>query len=92
MKYMLSWSIPASTYKPAVEAFLNGGAPMPQGLTSLGRWHTLGSTRGWLLCEAEDPVAVAQHVAEWAAMLEIEVSTVIGDEEAGEAANRVYGG
>jgi hypothetical protein len=91
MKYMLSWSIPTSTYKPAVEAFLSGGAPMPEGLASLGRWHALGSTRGWLLCEAKDPVALAQHVAEWATMLEIEVSAVIDDEQAGTAASRVYG-
>jgi hypothetical protein len=91
MKYMLTWSIPTNTYKNAVEAFLSGGAPMPAGLTSLGRWHAPGSTRGWLLCEAEDPVAVAQHVAEWATMLDIEVSPVIGDEDAGAAASRVFG-
>lgn len=83
MKYMLSWSIPTGTYRAAVEVFPSGRAPMPEGLTSLGRWHALGSTRGWLRCESEDPVAVAQHVAEWAPMLEIEVSPVIGDEEAG---------
>jgi len=42
---------------------------MPGGLTSLGRWHAPGSTRGWLLCEAEDPVAVAHHVGQWAGLL-----------------------
>jgi hypothetical protein len=34
---------------------------------------------------------LAQHVAEWTMMLEIEVSAVIDDEQAGTAASRVYG-
>jgi hypothetical protein len=33
-------------------------------------------------------VAVAEHVAEWAHLLEIGVMPVIGDEEAGEAETR----
>ena len=88
MKYMLCWSIPPENYKPALDAFLEGGAPMPAGLTSLGRWHAPGSTRGWLLCEAEKPVALAHHVAQWAGLLHIEVHPVIDDAGAGEAAKR----
>lgn len=37
MKYMLSWTIPPENYSAAVDAFLESGAPMPEGLTSLGR-------------------------------------------------------
>jgi hypothetical protein len=89
MKYMLSWSIPPENYNTAVDAFLEGGAPMPEGLTSLGRWHAPGSYRGWLLCETDHPVALAQHVAEWASLLSIEVTPIIEDAEAGEAASNV---
>lgn len=88
MKYMLCWSIAPENYNAALDAFLDGGAPMPAGLTSLGRWHALGSTRGWLLCEADDPVAVAHHVAQWAGLLNIEVQQVIDDAGAGEAGTR----
>ena len=88
MKYMLCWSIPPENYNAAVDQFLEGGAPMPEGLTSLGRWHAPGSTRGWLLCEADDPVAVAHHVAQWAGLLKIDAYPVIDDAGAGEAATR----
>lgn len=91
MKYMLCWSIPPENYNAALDAFLEGGAPMPEGLTSLGRWHVPGSTRGWLLCEAQDPVAVAHHVGQWAGLLNIEVYPVLDDAAAGEAAARVRG-
>lgn len=91
MKYMLCWSIPPENYNSAVDAFLESGAPMPEGLTSLGRWHAIGSTQGWLLCEAADPVAVAHHVAEWASLLKIDVFPIIDDAKAGEAATLARG-
>jgi hypothetical protein len=91
MKYMLCWSVPPESYNAALDAFLEEGAPMPKGLTSLGRWHVPGSTRGWLLCEAENPVAVAHHIGQWAGLLNIEAHTVLDDAAAAEAAARVRG-
>lgn len=88
MKYMICWSISPENYNAAFDAFLEGGAPMPNGLTALGRWHTPGSMKGWLLCETDDPIALAQHIAEWAPLLRLEVTPVIGDEAAAEAATR----
>jgi len=89
MKYMLSWSIPPENYDAALDAFLEGGAPMPEGVTALGRWHSPGSYRGWLLCETDNMIDLSQHVAQWASLLRIEVTPVIDDAEAGEVAARV---
>jgi hypothetical protein len=61
---------------------------MPEGLKSSGCWHAPGSIRGWLLCEAGDPVAVSHHVAQWAGLLNIEAYPVMDDAGAGEAAAR----
>jgi hypothetical protein len=91
MKYMLSWEIPTNNYNTALDVFLEGGAPMPEGLVSLGRWHAPGSNKGWLLCETDSLVVLSQHVAEWAPLLNIEISPVIDDAEAGEALSRVRG-
>ncbi len=63
---------------------------MPEGLTSLGRWHAPGSGYGWLLVETENAVALAQHMAEWASMLDLQITPVIEDEEAASAASKVY--
>ena len=90
MKFMVTWKIPTNSYKDAVEAFLSSGAPMPEGLTSLGRWHAPGSGYGWLLVETNDAVALAEHMAEWASLLELNISPVIEDEEAAKAASKVY--
>ncbi len=54
-------------------------------------WHTPGSTLGWHLIEATDLALVAEHVADWADLLEIEVYPVIEDTEAGAAAKKASG-
>jgi len=90
MKFMVTWNIPTNTYKAAVESFLRSGAPMPEGLTALGRWHAPGSRHGWLLAETDDLRTLAQHMAEWASMLEFTITPVIEDEEAAHAATKVF--
>jgi hypothetical protein len=63
---------------------------MPKGLTSLGRRHALGSGYGSLLVEIDDAVALAERMAEWANLLELDISPVIEDKEAAKGASRVY--
>ena len=89
MKYMVTWRIPPNTYTPAFDRFLAQGAPLPDELTLVGRWHVPGSMRGWLLVEGDDMTALAAHLAEWAPYLELDVAPVIEDEDAAAAAVRV---
>lgn len=91
MKIMIVWKTIPGKYKAAVEEFLRAGAPVPPGAKTAGRWHTPGSTLGWHLVETKDFSIVAQHVAEWADLLECEVYPVIEDAEAGAAAKNVFG-
>ena len=91
MKSMLSWAIACANHKAAGVSFVRSGAPMPDGLTLLGRWHAPGSVTGWVLVEATDTKAVYEHVAQWAGLLELQVTPVLEDAEAAEALSRVYG-
>ena len=52
------------------------------------RWHVPGSTLGWHLFEVDNMTALAEHAAEWADLLELEVYPVIEDAAAGEAAKK----
>jgi hypothetical protein len=90
MKTMVVWRTVPGKYKPAVEQFLKTGGPLPAGVNRLGRWHVPGSILGWHLMDG-DPAAIAEHVAEWADFLELEVYPVIEDDAAGAAAKKVYG-
>lgn len=90
MKMMVAWKIPPNSYKDAMDAFLKSGAPVPKGLKTVGRWHAPGSSSGWHLVEG-DPIAAAQHAAEWAHLVEIDVTPVMEDEDAAKALTAVHG-
>ena len=89
MKFMVAWAIPPENHNAAITAFLAGGAPMPDGLVALGRWHAPGSQRGWLLCETKDPGILYEHIAEWSSLLTSHVTPVVDDEMAATALAKV---
>lgn len=91
MKIMVVWKTVPGNYKTALDQFLQAGGPVPAGAKTVGRWHTPGSTLGWHLIEAADLTLVAEHVADWAELLEIDVYPVIEDAEAGAAAKKKFG-
>ena len=88
---MLCWKLSPGMQKSAAEAFLKSGAPMPEGLSLIGRWHAPGSNQGWLVVEADDLAPLAEHAVEWGSLLEIRVTPVIEDDVAGQAMAKVYG-
>ena len=90
MKYMMSWTIKPDCFKAAVARFLSTGAPLPEGMKLIGRWHAPGSTRGWLLVEGTIEDAY-EHASEWADLLEMQVTPVVEDAEAGAIAAKVHG-
>ncbi len=90
MKYMVTWRVPTGTYKEAVRRFLKTGGETPKGLKSIGRWHAAGSTTGWHLVEGTD-AALAENVALWADVLELQVTPVVEDDVAATVAKKVYG-
>ena len=87
---MLSWKIRPDAYQSVVSAFLAGGAPVPSGLTLVGRWHAPGTSYGWLIVEG-DIEAVAEHVSEWSSLAELSVTPVIDDTEASNALRKAHG-
>ena len=90
MKFMITWKASPANYRTAIERFLTTGAPAPPGLTTIGRWHTAGSSRGFHLVEGSD-AALAEHTAQWADLLDLEVLPVVDDAVAGEVATRIFG-
>ena len=86
----MSWTIKPDFMKAAVARFLSTGAPLPEGMKLIGRWHAPGSTCGWLLVEGTIEEAY-EHASEWADLLEMQVTPVLEDTEAGGIAAKVHG-
>jgi len=90
MKFMITWTISPSHYRATVERFLNTSAPDVDGLTTVGRWHMPGSSRGWHVVEGTVE-AVATLEAFWGDLLEIQVFPVLEDAEAALSLSRSSG-
>ena len=47
----------------------------------MARWHDVGGLRGYTICEADDPVALAIWSNRWTDLMKIEVFPVTNDEQ-----------
>ena len=90
MKYMTTWSAQPGTLPEAVSRFLASGGAPAQGVTLLGRWHSLDCSHGFSLYESNNPVAVYESAAVWAELLDLETVPVIEDAEAGPVLAKVF--
>lgn len=89
MKYLVQWSVPPQTMRPAVERFLQTGGKPPDGVTQLGRWFGMNG-KGCSVVEADDPKEVFSLVSEWQEFLEIEATPALEDDAAGEVLAKLF--
>ena len=87
MKTMIQWSFSSGTYSEGMDIFLETGAPSPDGVKTIGRWHAPGSKYGFHLVEG-DPAAVATLAAQWSPLVDLTLTPVIDDDEAKTALTR----
>ena len=87
----MTWTIRDGCHQEAVKKFLETQAPLPDGLSQVGRYHAPGSIHGWLIVEGQDPALVYQHASEWAHLLTFDVTPVVNDAVAGKTSAVVWG-
>ena len=80
MKYMYVWSVAPENLKAALKRFGEDSEPM-DGLTQLGRWHSVGTDGGYRLIETDDPVALKRMTLYWQDVMETKIVPVVDDEE-----------
>jgi hypothetical protein len=55
----------------------------------LGRWHDIINMTGVVICETDDTEALGLWLAQWHAVCDFDIATVLDDEEAHVAARKV---
>jgi hypothetical protein len=84
MKTMVTWSAKSGEgVTEAVSRFLAGKAAAPEGVTMLGRWHSVDLSIGFTLYETDDVTRLYAFSIGWADILDITNYIVIEDSEAG---------
>lgn len=63
------------------ERFRETGAPPPDGVNMIGRWHGAAGNRGFLVAESSDAQAIADWLQQWTDLVSFEVTPVLTDEQ-----------
>ncbi len=79
MKYMTTFTIRPENIKAAIERFKETGGSAPAGVTLVGRWHEMGTGRGFALIESDDPVAVSKFAIGWSDLVDQTTVAVVDD-------------
>jgi hypothetical protein len=83
MHFLTIWTFRPEHANSAIERFGETGAPPPEGVNMLARWHDVAGKRGFALSETDDPVAIAKWCHGWNDLLSFEIVPVINDEQLG---------
>ena len=82
MKYMVSWTLPPSSYQAAAARFLETGGLPPAPVKLVGRWHGM-SGGGVAIVDTTDAKALYAWVAEWSDLLPVNTTPCLEDADAG---------
>jgi hypothetical protein len=89
VKFLVSWSLPQSTYRQTIAQFLKAGGMPPAGVKLIGRWHGMNGT-GFAVVETTDAKALYGWFAEWTEFMPIQTTPVLEDADAGEVLSAMF--
>ncbi len=81
MKFHVTYDYAPDDREVVLARFKETGAPPPDGVKMVGRWHSAEGNRGFLLAEADDVKAMAAWTYEWSDLLSFEIAPVLDDDE-----------
>jgi hypothetical protein len=81
MHLMVIWTIKPENSKAAIQRFTETGAPPPEGVSMLSRWHDVSGGRGFSIAEADDAAAVSKWCHQWSDLLSFEIIPVLDDQQ-----------
>lgn len=84
MQFMTIWTIKPDHMGSARERFQQTGAPPPEGVKMVGRWHDVAGGRGFNIAETDDATAIAKWCQQWADLLDFEIVPVMTDKQLSE--------
>ena len=84
MLFHVTYHVSPQERDQAQKRFKETGALPPEGVIMLGRWHSAGGRKGFMIAESTDAVAISKWIQNWTDLLSFKVTPVLTDEEFGE--------
>ena len=84
MHFHITYKIKSKHRDGAQARFLETGALPPEGVTMIGRWHSVSGRMGFVLAEASDLQPVATWLQQWTDLLAFDIEPVLNDKQSGQ--------
>ena len=81
MLFAITYEIDPAARDIAQERFASTGAPAPEGVTMIARYHYAEGLAGITIAESDSASAIARWTQEWTDCLNFDVAPVVTDEE-----------
>lgn len=81
MLFHMTYTIAPEHRDAAQSRFSETGGPPPAGVAMIGRWHSAGGRKGFVVAEASEAAAIAAWVQQWSDILTFEITPVVDDEQ-----------
>ena len=82
MLFHITYEINTCDRDEAQHRFTSTGAPPPEGVKMLGRYHSVAGLHGFILAESESAEALFTWTQSWTDLLNFDITPVIEDEAA----------
>jgi len=79
MQFLVQWTIKPDHRDRAQTRFKETGGMPPASVKMLGRWHLAAGLEGFLVCEADDAIALGKWTQGWTDVLTFRVTPVYDD-------------
>lgn len=80
MYYVIMWSYTPDQRDAVNARFLETGAPPPEGVKMVGRWHHIAGGKGVGVAQSDNPEAVGKWLQDWSDLMTCEVYPALDDE------------
>jgi Protein of unknown function (DUF3303) len=79
MLFMSVYSFSPAHRDQAMARFKQSHGAPPAGVTLVGRWHDVGSNRGYTLADTTDPEALFKWAMDWSDLISFDIHPVLDD-------------
>ncbi|MGI9455026.1 MAG: DUF3303 domain-containing protein [Aeoliella sp.] len=81
MIFHISYTFQPEHRDAAQSRFIKGGAPPPEGVNMLSRWHGVSGRKGIVVAESSELSRVASWMQQWTDLLTFQIEPVLDDEK-----------
>src|ERR1035437_1673984 len=77
--HVIAWHYDPENRDAILARFKETGGLPPAGVKMIGRWHGVGTNKGFCVAEGNDPITLAKRAQAWSDLMKFDIYPVVTD-------------